>query len=366
MRYLSRKSFGLAGVALLVAAAAALAFAGGGRAASPNICAGPSTGSPLSPATCVQQFVGPHFIAPGANAISVTKFHNEGTASATHLVLSVLFPAGGVGIVSVNGVSPASSGCTVTAPPGSTTVSCPEGDIAGGGNAKMTVRFTAGTTMTLTGTATYGESGNDNPGGPNGGVNDREVNYDTLTVPSNGSAAGGCFDVPVPQTGSLGVAQTTSAAVGSAADTTLPCTFVDAGVLDKSVSKNHGPANTQVSFVEFPFLAPDLLGNAFGTVKILFTPLPAGVNLNKLKLQEDTSYPKPFETTGFFGTSVTVPDCNKDGTIPGTNGNPAPGSTDALPHANDSCIFNRSSLPKGGGEIDMHVLGSPFDGHYQG
>jgi hypothetical protein len=360
MRYLSRNSLGLVGLAALVAVAGALAFAAGGRAASPNICTHPSALDPstgqLTGASCVTQLVAPHFITAGSDAISVTKFTNEsgGAANATHVVITVTFPSA-VTLRSVNGVAPAASGCTTS----STSVSCPYGSVSG--TVKLTVRFAATTTMLVTGTVTYGEAGNDNPGGPNGGVNDRQVNYDTLTISSN--AAGGCFDtVPPTQTGTNGGTQSTAATVGLAADTTLPCTFVDAGVLAKSVSAKHGALNTEVSFVEFPFLP----AGTFATVKLLFTPLPAGVNLNKLSLLEDTSYPAPFATSGFFGTFVTVPVCNKDGSIPGTNGTPALGATDALPHSNDSCIFNRSSLPKGGGEIDMHVLGSLFDGHYQG
>lgn len=356
MRHRSTKFVAFGAMAALTALTLALAFATGSRAASQNVCNVPSSGSPLSGASCVTELVAPHFIATGGDAISVTKFTNEsnGGANATHVVVAVAFPSA-VTVESVNGLSPAAAitgGCTVS----STAVSCPYGNVASG-TVKLVVRFSATATMQLTGSVSYGEG----PGNPSNPPNDFDVNYDTLTVGAGGTL-GGCFDGTPPTVSANNSLQTTSATVGAAADTTLPCTFVDAGVLPKSFSNKNGASNTQISFVEFPFLPAGQLG----IVKILFTPLPSGVNINKLALLEDTSYPDPFATSGFFGTFVTVPACNKDGSIPGVNGTPAPGATDSASHANDSCIYNRSTLPKGGGEIDMHVLGSPFDGHYQG
>src|SRR5207248_7194825 len=116
----------------------------------------------------------------------------------------------------------------------------------------------------------------------------------------------------------------------------IPCTFADAGVRPNVPAGLH----TQVSFVEFPVMA-----NGFAVVKILFTPLPSGLNVNKFALYEDTS------GNGSFSSKVTVLPCD-----------PVSG----LPQSGDSCIFNRSSLPKGGAEIDLHVTGSPFDGSYAG
>jgi hypothetical protein len=368
MRYRSRKLVAVGAIAALTVLALALAFATGSRAASPNVCNRPSVATTdtdfpkgLTPASCVTELVAPHFIASGADAISVTKFTNEsnGGANATHVVLKVDFPSA-VNVELVNGLLPGDAsiaGCTVS----SLAVSCPYGNVASG-TVKLVVRFSAPTTMILTGSASYGEG----PGNPSNPPNDFQVNYDTLTVGAAGTG-GGCFDGTPPPISVSNLGQSTSTSVGTAADTSLPCTFVDAGVLPKSFSNKNGASNTQISFVEFPFLSTDTLGRVqFGMVKILFTPLPSGVNINKLALLEDTSYPLPFATSGFFGTYVTVPACNRDGSIPGVNGTPAQFAIDSIPHANDSCIYNRSTLPKGGGEIDMHVLGSPFDGHYQG
>ena len=365
MRHVSAKAFGLVGVTGAAVTVAVLVLATGGTAAGKNICLMPST----TKASCVKEVAAPHFISPPSDvrppsdALSITKFTNEsgsGGSTATHVVLSVGFssPADSTVPVDVNvksitllvnGSAAALTGCSPTTLPATvSTVSCPVGNLAGSGTAKLTVRFAASTSTTLTGTATYGE-GNGTPGQPTNSV---QGNTDTVTVPSDGSAGGGCSNTAQNVTGTMG-GQTTSASVGTAADSSLPCTYADAGVLSSALAAP-GTLKSQISFVEFP--AP---ASGFATVKILFTPLPAGVNLNKLKLLEDTNYVAPF-----FLTSITVPNCDKSGGIPTPVEIPAPGATDAVPHSNDSCIFNRSPLPGGGGELDLHVLSSPLDGHY--
>src|SRR5262245_10060702 len=358
MRQLSAKALGLIGGtgAAVVAAMLVLVLASGGTAAVKHICTNPST----TQASCVTELAAPHFISPGADALSVTKFKNEASGTtATHLVIAVNFvPSVDVKSITllVNGSPADATGCTPTPPAtGVSDVTCPVGNIAGGGTAKLTVRFAASTNVALTGTATYGE-GSGTPGQPNNSV---QGNTDTLTVSSD--ANGGCFDLGANDmqtvTGSFKNAnvtvQETDATVGMTGDTSLPCTFVDAGVLSKTLAFS-GTLKSQISFVEFPFVA-----SGFATVKILFTPLPTGVNLNKLKLLEDTNYAVPF-----FKTYVTVPDCDKKGNIPAPVGVPAPGATDGVAHSNDSCIFNRSPLPAGGGELDLHSIGSPPDSHY--
>jgi hypothetical protein len=249
----------------------------------------------------------------------------------------------------VNGSAAALTGCTPTTLPATvSTVSCPVGNLAGSGTAKLTVQFAPSSSTTLTGTAAYGE-GSGTPGQPTNSV---QGDTDMLTVPTDGSAGGGCSTTAQNVTGTMG-GQTTSASVGTAADSSLPCTYADAGVLSSALAAP-GTLKSQISFVEFP--AP---ATGFVTVKVLFTPLPAGVNLNKLKLLEDTNYAVPF-----FQYSITVPNCDKAGNIPAPVGIPALRVTDADAHSNDSCIFNRSPLPGGGGELDLHVLSSPLDGHY--
>jgi len=63
-----------------------------------------------------------------------------------------------------------------------------------------------------------------------------------------------------------------------------------------------------------------------------------------------------------FNTSILV---DKKGNIVGPTGNPVVGQQDPSP-VNDSCIFARTSLGKGSGEIGLHVLANPFDQRFQG
>jgi hypothetical protein len=362
MRHVSAKALGLIGGtgAAVVAAVLVLVLASGGAAAGKNICAVPSAGSPPSAASCVKEQVAPGFLSTGGgSALSVTKFTNEAAGTtAAHVVLAVNFPSpksvASIGLA-INGSSADASACTPapsSLPATVSTVSCPVGNIAGGGTAKMTVRFTTTTTATLTGSATYGEGGG-TPGQPPNSV---QVNTGTVTVSSDASVQGGCFNGPTTTVTGTTTGQATSATVGTAADNSLPCTFVDAGVLDNSFAAP-GTLKSQISFVDFPALGG---ATGFATVKIFFTPLPAGVSsVNKLKLLEDTNYGVPF-----FKTYITVPGCDRSGNIPAPVGIPAKGATDASAHSNDSCIFNRSPLQGGGGELDLHAISSPFDSHF--
>jgi hypothetical protein len=350
MRHVSVKSLIRLGVLGVVIVTVVLASAIGGNAAGKNICTGPGA----TTATCVQQFLGPHFISGGNNVVSVTEFTNQsgvGGSTATHVVLSVTFPTTDVTIVLVNGVSLAASGCTQTGS-GQVTISCAEGNVAGGATVKLTVVFSTSSSMTVLGSVSYGEGGG-TPGQP---VNSVQGHTDTLTVSGDGSADGGCFTgTPPPIHGSNALQATFASLATTAADTSLGCTFVDAGVLDTSFALP-GTIKSQISFVEFP----TLMSNGYGTVRVLFTPLPTGVKLNNtFKLLEDTNYATPY-----FKSAVSVPNCDRSGNIPAPVGIPAQGATDAVAHNNDSCIFNKSPLPNGGGEVDLHVIGSPFDNHY--
>jgi hypothetical protein len=79
--------------------------------------------------------------------------------------------------------------------------------------------------------------------------------------------------------------------------------------------------------------------NGPAKVVLRFTPLPAPLNWKTFPLYENSA------------TGPTVQPCNASG-LP-TNGL-------------DSCITNRSTLPKGGAEVDMNVVGATFDGSYWG
>jgi hypothetical protein len=363
MRYKMRTVLAFCGIVGTIAVAVSLAFVSGGRAASGNICLNPTVNG--SAASCVTELVTPHFISAPVNgvasdAISFTKFKNEsgaGGATATHVVIQVRFSSlvtVKVIALSVNGSTASTTGCSQSTLPAplTTSVSCPAGNIAGNGTVKLTVRFSASATTTLTGGTVYGE-------GPSTGnpPNDFQVNYDTVTV-GDGSAGGGCFNLTGTNTatvtsGTTG-SQGTTATVGAGAGFGLPlCTFADAGVRDNSTSALVGL--TQTSFVEFPTFV-----SGYATVSIILRPIPSGFSLNKSPIFEDTNYAAPY-----FKTYIAVPNCDKAGNIVGPVGNPLPGAIDPAP-VNDTCIFNRFSLGKGAGEIDMHVIGSPADGSYQG
>ena len=353
MRQRSRAFIGVIGIAAAVAAAVALALAGQGRAASGNICNVPTIGTApsLTASSCVTETTAPHFVSAGQSAISVTKFFNQSGqsgATATHVVVAVNFPAA-VTVsairLTINNVSANTTGCTTA----NSSVSCPVGNIAGGGVVRLSVQFTPVSSLScdlnnpstdtcLYGTANYGEGG----GNPSNVPNDFQVGYDTQSLTFGGTGVdGGCFALAPSGLAHVkggNSAQSTSASVGQGAGD-FPCTFADAGV-DPKVPAG---LSTQVSFAEFPVTADP---NGFGQVTILFTPLPKGLQWNKFTLWEDTS------GNGSFSTKVKVMNCT------------TPSSPPVAPA--DSCIAARSSLPQGGARIDLNVIGSPSDGSWAG
>jgi hypothetical protein len=353
------KLLALGSVAALAVIAAVLALATSSRAASGNICNVNSGTPPSTPASCVTEFVGPDSISTGGDAVSVTKFHNESTnsgATATHVLLTVTLPAGvttdgtGKAFVAAPGTTtymPISPNPCATTPTG---VSCPVGNIKGDGRAKVVVQVKGSTAgaYSLKVEATYGEGS----GGTSNPPNDDQINSGTLNVGVAG-IAGGC--IPPGQTGTVTGGtngQQTQVITGPASDGTLPCTFIEGGVTQFAGGPGVAP---NVSFVEFPGLSE----NGYATVYIIFNPIPTGFNLNKSRIFEDTS------GNGTFSTYITVPACDQKGNIVGATGNPVVGQTDPSP-VNDSCIFARTSLGKGSGEVGMHVLANPFDQTYKG
>jgi hypothetical protein len=355
MRHVSAKTRALLGVGVLCATIGVLvlALAGVGTAAGKNICTVGS--SPANPAaSCVGEVSSPHFLSTGGgDATSGTTFTNEagpGGATATHVVLSVQFssPVTVDAIaLAVNGSSTGTSGCATN----TTSVSCPVGNIAGGGNAKLRVRFTTTTSQTLTGSVSYGEGGG-TPGQPPNSV---QSNFDTLIVSGDNSVQGGCFDLSGTQTQTVTgtntspFTQTTQAVVGQG-DGVL-CTFADAGV-DGNAAHSALALKSQIAFFEFPTLA-----SGFSTVNMIFPSLPPGSPpLNQIKILEDTSYALPF-----FRTYITVPSC-VNGSIPAPIGVPVKGATDSVPHSNDLCMLKPTN--KGGVSTFTFVaFGSPGDGH---
>ena len=340
MRLQRRKALALTGVLALITSALALVLAGGGTAASGNICKNPTTtGNPY--ASCATELVSPHFLTAGNSAVSLTVFKNEagsGGATATHTVLRVTFShAVNVSSIawSLNGSAPSSTGCTA---PGTslTSASCSIGNVPGGGKAVMFVKFSTSLAETLNANVQYGEGAAQ----PNSVPNDsQDGKPDSLTIASGtttgGTAAqGDCFATPSGggATGNNGKQQTTVTVPGDGT-LNLPCMPIDAGVRDDGFA-------TQTSFVEFPLLSSS---TAPAILVIKVTPLPTSLK-KTFPLFEDRNGDGIFE--------ITVPTCNAQ---------PTP-----IPAGYDSCIFNRTALPKGGYELDLYATGSLLDSSYHG
>jgi hypothetical protein len=336
---------GLFAIVGTIAVAAVLGTAGIGKAASPNICLTASTSTPTN-ASCVAQLTAPHVLTAGQDAVSVTRFTNQsglGGATATHVVLSATFSAPvtvkGVTLF-VNGSPVSTAGCSpaslATPPTSVATVSCPVGTIAGASSAKLVVRFSASTGMTVAGSASYGEGGNDtSPPRPNGTKNDMQTSRDSFTIAGGTSAQGKCFDTSADTVTGSTTTQVTTASIGAVDPSLdLPCTPGGAGV-DAVGTRPTG--FVPIWFTDF--LTINSGGFATVTLDALF------------------NVPKSFvlrELTGLDASAAAswtaVPACNGSG----------------LPPSGDSCIFSTSNLPKGGVRWILHAFGTAFDSKYAG
>lgn len=328
-----------------IAVAVVLGMAGIGKAASPNICLSSSTST--KNASCVDELTAPHVLTAGNDAVSVTRFTNQsgpGGASATHVVLSATFLVGTVATpVTVKGVTLFVNGSpvsTASCSPASladpvATVSCPVGTIAGESSAKLVVRFSASTAMTVAGSASYGEGGNDSaPPRPNGTKNDLQISRDSFTIAGT-SAQGNCFDTSTTTVSGSTTTQITTAAIGAVEPSLdLPCTPAGAGV------DSVGPRPTGFVPIWFTdFLAINSGGFATVTLDALF-------NVPKSFVLRELTGPNQSDA----GSWTPVPACDESG----------------LPPSGDSCIFQTSSLPKGGVRWIIHALGTLFDSKYAG
>jgi hypothetical protein len=249
-------------------------------------------------------------------------------------------------------------------------VTCPDfGGTVGGSYDRVIVRYSsAAGTVKANAKVTYGESGSDNQGGPNGTVNDRQVsNVDQATViattttsptltsecSSNNTIAGGDATL------------NTKFSYTSSADTVLPCTPVSAGVVT-------GGVNTHVALIDFPELASTFgatscptsgtLTFCYGVATLDFFVVPKNENAKNFVLYE--ALPPSFEFSVL--NRIIVPDCGTNGLPPNPATTPAAAVTGGAPQMNDTCIFSRSGLPKAGVELVLHALASPFDGHFSG
>jgi hypothetical protein len=310
--------------------------------------------------------------------LSITRFNDQGSNSATHLTISTTFSQG-VAVQSVTLILNASTvspnPCTFTTPT-TTTVTCTDvGTVKGGNFAELIVRYVAPSspgTLTAFGKVTYAEGGL--KGNPTNGTQWSNVDsVDVVTNAANDSGkplqGGKCTTIAGSNSDSIAAGDTTlsASAVYPAAknQSVLTCTPASAGVIQ--VDPPQTPLVTEIAFVEVPELAGKGSVQGFAVVNLDFTPLPAGVTLNgqnKLILLEDTQYAAPF-----FGTFITVPEgCDATTGLPPNPGIPELNSTDTSspPHHNDTCIADRKPLSGGGGRLVLHVIGNPLDGHYTG
>ena len=340
-RSIRRVVLGVCAVAL--ASAAVLGYVGRGDAAGTNICPG---------SVCLTGVVSPHVTSAtptgGFAAFAAGRFNNSSPSTATHLNLTISFKdgTGAAAFVSVGTIGKFVDGSSVApacTPAGSSvsSVSCSFPNLAGGHFAKLQFPFTPvaptpltdGSTVTATLSATYGEG--------NGGPNDSQMGSpDTLKISGAGKCTtGGSKLDPISnsnQTSSIGVdypAATT--------DQKLPCTAVGIDVSNTQITV--GGIAGYVATLELPLV------NGFATVQHDVTPLPEKTTVKGLVIWESL---QPAGTTNF---DLKVPACDSAGLppIPATPG-----------FSSDTCVFSRSSLPKGGGRFIMHALGASIDPRY--
>lgn len=341
-RSFARIAFGM--VAATLTAAALLGYVGRGDAAGTNICPG---------SVCLTAVVSPHVTSAtpqsGFSAFAAGRFNNNSPSTATHLNLTISFKDGtgapaSVTVGTIGKFVDGSSVAPACTPAGSSvsSVSCSFPNLAGGHVAKLQFPFTPvaptpltdGSTVTATFAATYGEG--------NGGLNDSQTAPpDTLTISGAGKCtAGGSNLDPVSNSG-----QTTSIGVldypAATADQQLPCTAVGIDASDTPVTVG-GIVGYPVT-LELPLVA------GFATVQHDVTPLPAKTTVKGLVIWES------LQPTGDTSFTLKVPPCNPDG---------LPKSPADAGFSSDTCVFSRSSLPKGGGRFILHALGNKIDPRY--
>jgi hypothetical protein len=332
----------LGGLAVTFGTAAILGYVGRGEAAGTNICPG---------AVCLSEVVSPHVASAvpdsGFSALAAGRFNNNSNSTATHLDLTYTFQ----NVTDPNNITDATvridtaqikqlvdggaitTSCSTVGVANVSSITCHYPNLPGGHNAKLQIPFTpvsptaANSKIRALFQATYGEG--------NGGGNDTQVTSDTLTI-AGATAAGKCT-LGGSQIDPVGDSTTTVGVTSYPAVASLPCTPVATGV--DQTQTTVGGVTGEIVFLELPQVAP------FATIQHDLTPIPANTNLNKLVIWEAVA--------AVFNQKV--PACNSAGLPP----TPA-----AAGFSSDTCIFSKSSLPKGGGRIIMHALGNLVDPRY--
>lgn len=339
-----RMSFGLGilGLAAAATAAAFLAFASGGNAASANTC------MQLNPtqANCLFVAVVPSVLSANQTGLVIVRFKNIfGNATATHLVLKATMPTGTT-VTSVT-ASQASASCSQPAQ----IVSCSFGSVPGGSIVSMYVQFTTSEPAGSQLDPVHGSVSFDESNGNTGTTTNDTLFTDSGTTSivdaisgATGGAQGGLCSGDLTQTGFTTTNNGQQAKIANlpAGAPGLPCTPVSAGVRIPTADElaacgSACPANT--AFVFFPVLA----GNAAAVLTLNYPTLPSGVSsFKKTPLFE-------FLPDGHGGlTLVQLVKC-------GVNPNPSP----------DSCLVGDPvKFGSSGVSFTVSVTGSQLDGRY--
>jgi len=353
-RSLRRVVLGVCAVAL--ATAAVLGYVGRGDAAGTNICPG---------SVCLVAVVSPHVTSvpvTGFAAFAAGRFNNDSPSTATHLNLKFSFtyttdtpPTTGNATVQIDTTkirtfvdgSPVAATCIAD----SSSVSCSFPNLAGHHHfAKLQFPFTPVTptpladrpTIKATLLATYGE-GND-------GTNDTQTTDDKLTIADGSTARGKCttdgssLDSVSNSIHTSSIQVTSYPAAMTDENQNLPCTAVGIGVGETLVSVPVGGVSGYIATLELPRV------DGYAIVQHDVTPLPPKTTVKTLIIWESLA---AFYADPVF--NLKVPPCDLAGLPP----SPARAGFSA-----DTCVYDRSSLPKGGARFIMHALGSNIDPRY--
>lgn len=355
-RSFRRITLGVFAVTLMTAAV--LGYVARGDAAGTNICPG---------SVCLATVVSPHLTsaapAEGFAAFAAGLFNNSSPSTATHLELKLVFknvtdplnpPLDATVTIDKSKIatlvdgSPVAATCSpartaTSALENVSSVTCSFPNLGGGHKAKLQLPFTPfdptapGSQISARLLATYGEG--------NGGANDTQTGpADTLTIA--GSTGAGKCTAAGSQLASVSNS-TLTASIGvpsypaATTDQHLPCTPVGIAVSEDKI--NVGGVFGYVASLELPKVA------GFAVVQHDVTPLPEKTTVKNLVIWESL-FP-----TGNSNFNFKVPPCDSNG-LP-----PSPAATG---FSADTCVFDRSGLPKGGGRFIMHALGTLTDPRY--
>jgi hypothetical protein len=345
-RFRRRVSFGLGilGLAAAGTAAAFLAFASGGSAASSNTCtqAVDAQGNPTQ-ANCLFVAVVPSVLSEQQTGLVVVRFKNIfANATATHTVLAATMPSN----TTVTSVLPSTASATCTQQP----LSCSFGSVPGGSIVSMYIQFTTSLTAgQQLGSVAASVSFDESNGNTGTTTNDSFLSHSDTTlivhaIDGTGNQGGLCTG-DLTQTGFTVNNNGQQAKIGNlpAAAPGLPCTPVSAGVRMPTPDELAAcggtacPANT--AFVFFPVLA----NNAAAILTLNYPTVPAGV----------TSWKKTplFEFLPNKNGVLTLVQLVKCGVTP----NPSP----------DACLLgDPQKFGSSGVSFTVSVNGSQLDGRF--